>query len=593
MAEQERITSVRFYKFKGFAEFYLSLEKFNIMVGPNNCGKSTIMGAFRILTEGIRKARAKNPVLIDGPKGETFGYIIDLTDVPVATENIFNNYDDSVPATVTFRLSNGNELIIFSKEVGTCALVCQPRGFPIRSTSDFKREYNITISSVPILGPVEHDEDVYLKEAARLALLTHRASRNFRNIWYHYPEEFKEFRKVIMSTWSGLDIEPPQVNYGDKKPKLHMFCIEDRIPREIYWMGFGFQVWCQIITYIIQGRNASILLIDEPDIYLHSDLQRRLINFLRTLNADILIATHSTEIMSEAEPDDLLIINKVNRSAKRIRHSKELQTTFRILGSNLNPILTQLVKTRRVLFFEGKDIHIVSKFASKLGYERVANRSDFTIISSQGFNPVKVHDFTQGIEAAIGMEILSGAVFDRDYRSSIESTQIKEKLEQYCDFARIHSRKEIENFLLHPTVLTRAIQMRIIENTKRTGEVFTYRENTTQLLDQITSPWRHNILAKYIEKRRPFEHSLATGLAEETITEKLMIEYDRDWNDINRRLLIVPGKETLSALNTYLQQHYKTALTPSFIIDAFKPDEIDPEMLDLIRIIDTFARKTN
>jgi hypothetical protein len=56
----------------------------------------------------------------------------------------------------------------------------------IRSPSEFKKYVTIEIGYVPILGPVDHTELLYQKEAARLALLTYTASRNFRNIWFHY-----------------------------------------------------------------------------------------------------------------------------------------------------------------------------------------------------------------------------------------------------------------------------------------------------------------------------------------------------------------------------------------------------------------------
>ena len=52
----------------------------------------------RFLAEGIRKARARKPALIISPKGiEVFGYEIDLNQVPVATENVFHNYDENIP----------------------------------------------------------------------------------------------------------------------------------------------------------------------------------------------------------------------------------------------------------------------------------------------------------------------------------------------------------------------------------------------------------------------------------------------------------------------------------------------------------------
>ena len=122
-----------------------------------------------------------------------------------------------------------------------------------------------------------------------------------------------------------------------------------------------------MLTHLIQSNESALFLIDEPDIYLHPDLQRQLLDLLRNLGPDILIATHSTEIINEAEADDIILINKNRTSARRIREPSELRQVFTALGSNINPILTQLAKTRRALFVEGYDFQILSRFAQKLG----------------------------------------------------------------------------------------------------------------------------------------------------------------------------------------------------------------------------------
>ncbi len=224
MTESIHFTSVRFRRYKAFRDYSLSLQRFNILVGPNNSGKSTVLGAFRILAEGIRKASARNPLLITGPQGLTQGYSVDLQDIPVATENVFFDYDDSEPATVTFRISNGNELVLFFPEPGVCFLICRTTGRPITSTQLFRSQFSVSIGFVPILGPVEHDEPLFQKEAARLALLTYRAARNFRNIWYHYPEDFEDFRRLVRTTWPGMDIDRPEIDTTHEKPLLRMFC---------------------------------------------------------------------------------------------------------------------------------------------------------------------------------------------------------------------------------------------------------------------------------------------------------------------------------------------------------------------------------
>jgi energy-coupling factor transporter ATP-binding protein EcfA2 len=590
MRTQEHFTSVRFHHYKAFRDYTIFLHHFNVLVGPNNSGKSTILGAFRILAEGLRKARSRNPVWVPGPQGGGRGYFVELKEIPVATENVFYDYDESEPATIRFRISNGNELLLYFPERDSCYLLCQTKGRPVNSTATFKSQYDVSIGFVPILGPVEHDEQLYQKEAARLALLTHRAARNFRNIWYHYPDGFAEFRTQILSTWPGMDIQKPEVDMTHDKPLLRMFCPEERIPREIFWSGFGFQVWCQMLTYIVSGRDSSLFIIDEPDIYLHADLQRQLLGILKTLGPDILIATHSVEIITEADPDELLVINKKSQHGKRIKNPSQLQGVFQVLGSNLNPILTQLAKTKRALFVEGKDFQVLSRFARKINRNQVANRSDFAVIPVEGFNPTKVRDFTEGMETTLGAKVLSGVIFNRDYRSSDECNKELAYLKKFAVFARIHERKELENFLFVPGPLRRAIERKLAEQNRRTGEKVVFDEDVNQILENVTAPMRHKIEARYLARRRLFEKMKTPSLDESTVDEKLMTEFDGLWQDPEKRFLIAPGKEVLAGLNTYLQGSYGITISPSFIVDCFQIEEIPREMIDLIEQIEEFRK---
>jgi hypothetical protein len=415
----ERFTSVTFSNFKAFAHYSLALSPFNVLVGPNNAGKSTVITAFRMLAEGLRKARSRAPVWLTGPEGDGFGYVVNLSELPVASENVFSDYNDSKPAAIRFRLSNGNHLRLYFPERDVCYLFPEAK-ISIRSPAQFKQHFNCDVAFVPVLGPVEHNEPLFQKEAARLALITHRASRNFRNIWHHFPEGFDSFRQLLQTTWPGMDIEPPRVDHSADRARLHMFSKENRIPRELYWSGFGFQVWCQMLTFITEGKDASLLAIDEPDIYLHSDLQRQLLSILKALGPDILIATHSTELVTGADPNDIVVITRTSRAGRRLKDPTQLQAVFKELGSNLNPTLTQLAKTRRALFVEGKDFQIISWFAERLGNQQVANRSRFAVISAEGFNPLKVTDVTRGMEETVGAPMSRAAVFDRDYRCPAE-----------------------------------------------------------------------------------------------------------------------------------------------------------------------------
>lgn len=586
MPERLQFSSVHFKNYKALKQYSIALRRFNILVGPNNSGKSTILGAFRILSEGMRKAAAKNPELLRSADGTALGYRVPLNDIPIATENVFSNYDDSEPAIIDFRLSNGNRIELQFPEPNLCYMFCRTKRKPVRFTIDFRREYPVSVGFVPVLGPVEHDERLNEKETARRALLTHRASRNFRNIWYHFGEEFDEFREMIRSTWPGMDIKRPELDHFDSKAFLRMFCPEERYPRELYWAGFGFQVWCQMLTFIVKARNDSLLIIDEPDIYLHSDLQRQLIGLLKEAASDVLIATHSTEIISEADPGDILVINKKVSSAKRIGNPSQLQTVFGALGSNLNPTLTQLAKTRRAIFVEGNDFRILAGFARKLSHPAIANRGDFAVVSSEGFNPTKVRDVSEGIEATLGTTILKAAVFDRDYRSDSEIAEVLSKLRQFVDLAHIHRRKELENYLLEPMAIQRAIQKQIEEHNRRTDAPVSFEATASDVLMDISDTMRARVAGQFLAKRTEYEKSKHPHQDYATINQRLVEEFEDRWKTWESRVEMLPGKEMLSGLNRVLQEHYKISITTLTIVGAMTANEIPEEIKNLIREIE-------
>ena len=161
MAETLQYQRVVFKRFKAFVSFTLNLRHFNIMVGPNNAGKSTILTAFRILAAGLRRANTRNPQYVNGPEGRALGHVIDLSPLSVGEENIFFDYDNSQPASVTFTLIGDKKLVLYFPEQGSCLLIPDDPSWSITSTSQFRSSFNCPIGFVPILGPVEHRERLY------------------------------------------------------------------------------------------------------------------------------------------------------------------------------------------------------------------------------------------------------------------------------------------------------------------------------------------------------------------------------------------------------------------------------------------------
>jgi len=589
MSDAVTINRVEFFNFKAFGYLSVSLASMNVLVGPNNSGKSTILSAFRVLSAGIKRANAKSAEIVAGPTGDVFGYIVPLEDLPFSLENVHTNYDDSQPTFVKFHFSNRNTMILYFPVGGGAMLIPERAGRAIRTPSSFRREYPCRVEAIPVLGPVEHKEVFVTQQTIQRGLSTHRASRHFRNYWYQFPQDFDVFAQIIRDTWSGMDIQPPEYNYE----YLMMFCKEDRIDRELYWAGFGFQVWCQLMTHIVRSRTADLLVIDEPEIYLHPDLQRRLLSILRDAGPDILLATHSTEIVSEADPSDILLIDKTKRAAQRLKETQQVQEAIDILGSNQNITLTQLARSRRVLFVEGPDDYrILGRFAQILDLPELASRYDFTVVPVEGFSQWKrIQSFAWGVENVLGYKLLLAAVFDRDYRSDEEIADTLGILNSNVTFAHIHRRKEVENYLLIPAALDRAIRKKLAEVARRKGSERVESEAAAVILDKLTTSIKYNVQGQYISWRLKHLRSKGSPLDDATINAQTIQDFDHLWQDIETRMEIVPGKEVYKALNTYLSENYGINLSAIAIISEIKREETPSDLARFLKQLERF-RKT-
>lgn len=207
------ITSIDFRNFKALKQFSLRLDRMNALVGVNNAGKSTIIGALRILAVGLRKSQTQAPMQIITPNGVRYGYRLNEESIPVSLENVHTELGE-VDTVVTFRLSNGNRLVLFFPADGGCVLFGEHEGCPARTATAFKAAYPLKVAVVPVLGPVEHDEQLVSSETVQRNVATHRASRDFRSYWYHNPEGFEDFAGLVRRTWPNMEIMPPEIVSG-------------------------------------------------------------------------------------------------------------------------------------------------------------------------------------------------------------------------------------------------------------------------------------------------------------------------------------------------------------------------------------------
>ena len=584
--EKVSISSADFRNFKALSNFSLSLRDMNILVGPNNCGKSTILSAFRALSAALRRATSRKPEIVSLSTGRHYAYRMSDDLLPISIENIHTDYEE-VDTTVKFKLSNKNELTLLFPADGGCILLPETTGRDVATVADFKRAFPISVGVVPVLGPVEHKEVMVDPETVRKNLYTHRASRHFRNYWWYNPADFEVFSNLVHQTWPGMGICRPE--RSDKfSSTISMFCQEGRIDRELFWAGFGFQVWCQLLTHIARSSHQTILVVDEPEIYLHPDVQRQLLDILRKSGPDVLLATHSTEIMSEADPSEILLVEKSKRSAQRLKDIKQVQSALELIGSVQNITLTQLARNRRVVFFEGMhDFKLLRRFARRLGLNEFATGVGITPVKSEGAASwQRMRDVAWGIEKTLGSTLKIGAIFDRDFRCQEEVGSIIGELREHLTFIHIHKRKEIENYLLMPDALDRAIQGAANERARRLGITAPPVERAESILTRITDEIKGEIQAQYLAKRGEFLRS--SGRDQATIAAETIKWFDEYWAALTTRLIVVPGKQVLQLFRAEIQERYGISITDLRIIDSIRVEEIPDDVKRILEQLEHF-----
>jgi hypothetical protein len=156
--------------------------------------------------------------------------------------------------------------------------------------------------------------------------------------------------------------------------------------------------------------------------------------------------------------------------------------------------------------------------------------------------------------------------------------------------AHIHRRKEVENYLLIPNALDRAIRKKLAEVARRKGYERIETESAVVILDKITTSIRHNIQGQYISWRLKYLRSKRSSLDDATINAQTIQSFDELWQDIETRMEIIPSKEVYKALNTYLSESYGISLSAIAIISEIKREEVPSDLVRFLRQLERFRR---
>jgi len=228
--------------------------------------------------------------------------------------------------------------------------------------------------------------------------------------------------------------------------------------RDLMAEGSGFLQWISVYVLAL-SPNVQTLLLDEPDAHLHPSLQAQLVEALedivRTTGKQVLMATHSTEILRWADAPRVMQFRDSN--ARYLVEPEQKISLFLGLGSDYAPKLDPLRKFKRMLIVENKsDARMLKELANRAG---LAWPDNLVVWPWTGSSSERKNLFIQLRSDVPKLKAMS--IRDRDDQAleTIDKDNLRDKSNNFNDPGmriRVWRRRHIENYLLCPAAIARA-----------------------------------------------------------------------------------------------------------------------------------------
>lgn len=308
--------------------------------------------------------------------------------------------------------------------------------------ADFMRSDNMMTVKKP------DGEEVEIQRAARFTKAMAEAIRALKT------EEFNNLESTIKkntleqlgfgqdTSEDDFDIyfQPPTSQEFYKA--LNLFVKESGFDMEATNLGGGFQnaiIMSIMRTFEQRKKEGAIILIEEPEMMLHPQMQRSLYKTIRKIGEtnQVIYVTHSPQFVTIPEFDEIAIIrkekNKTTITRSSLNNQAQLKEKFR---KELDAERNELFFARKLLFVEGPTEKLaLPEYAARMNLD--FDQIGATIVEVGGKR--NLPDF---IDLALSFKIPTGFAYDvdsSDFSSTSDEASFNERLENYKDKVSVWS----------------------------------------------------------------------------------------------------------------------------------------------------------
>ena len=299
------------------------------------------------------------------------------------------------------------------------------------------------------------------------------------NVLQDSPSLFQQLNKYINSIFPdihAISVRPIQLKVPDNT-RLEEVDAEQRLQIRVWpidpttnrndlvqslsQVGTGVSQVLALLYVILASRNSRIIIIDEPQSFLHPGAIRKVFEILKQFSQhQYIITTHSSVAVNAGSPQNILLVQKEEMESRvtviNAQETKELAETLADIGTRLSDVFG----ADNILWVEGETEEICFPLIIRHILRQNLYGTQILAVLETGDLTQKHVDRTYKIYAKLsrtGPTLLPpalGFIFDREDRTLEARSKLENDSGKLVHFTK---RKMYENYLLNAQAITAII----------------------------------------------------------------------------------------------------------------------------------------
>jgi predicted ATPase len=374
---------VEITNFKRYGDIQrIDLDHPSVLIGPNNCGKTSTLQAIALWSIGLRTWRAESEnSKAEKRKGKALNRL-GIVAVPVPkTRHFWHDLKAGKDLSITVAVDVGGQPVpvtmTFTHHSSDEIVYCQPSAETLIRERAVDEAAKLDVSLLYPMSGTAADEPVIQPNRINYNLGLGRTAEVVRNlclmVHQKSAQDWNEITELMERLFRVRLTAPVENEIGSVDLSYEQAGVGGLL--DLSLAGRGFQQMLLIFAHLY-SHKGSVLLIDEPDAHLEILRQRQVYVLLRDIahrnGCQVVMVTHSEVVLRDALETNLTLI--IGGEAENLAKKTDITNALKHFGAEH---YVKARETGHVLYVEGStDVDMLHAFASRLKHPVTAALDD-------------------------------------------------------------------------------------------------------------------------------------------------------------------------------------------------------------------------